>query len=347
MNQPTFKYVEDYIEFIGGRRAIDGKMFGIFNYAPPPISLARYDVSIIESLSNQTCELKNPYTDKQSALAIKLVDKYRRQLSNLKIPVIVPEKLEEFRLGIRIVDRTKSVYIEDNQFVVKFPYETKLIDLLKKQSRQGEGSVRFDYDRKIWILGMTEYNLNWIMTICPQNGFSIHESVTSLYEKLLSVESNEYKICLRLIDNRLTLENAESSLLEYVENIGGVLMTNLLRLIDVSAVLGFTVDENLVEYVTGVDNEHHRKFLMNRKTFCNKEKISMEQVLEYARKVNRLPIHVYENGLPKNDTEEIIYLNRGVGPEVCPKLLVTTTSLMIGSKKQSWLSNAEKIIIIE
>jgi len=347
MNQPTFKYVEDYIEFIGGRRSIDGKVFGIFNYAPVPINLARYDVSIVDSLSMQTCELKNPYTDKQSALAVKLVDKYRRQLSNLTTPVIVPEKLEEFRLGIRLVDRSKSVYIEDNRFVVKFPYDTKLIDLLKKQVKQGEGSIKFDFDRKLWMLGMTEYNLNWIMTICPQNGFSIHDSVTSLYEKMLSIENSDYKICLKLINDQLILENAESSLLEYVENIGGIAMNNLLKLVDASAVLGFTLDENLNDYINKLGDEHDRNFLINRKTVCSKEKVSMEQVLEYARKVNRLPIHVYETGLPKSNTEDIIYLNRGVGPEICPKLLVTTTSLMIGSKKQSWVSNAEKIIILE
>jgi hypothetical protein len=347
MNQPTFKYVEDYIEFIGGRRNIDGKVFGIFNYAPVPINLARYDVSIVDSLSMQTCELKNPYTDKQSALAVKLVDKYRRQLSNLTTPVIVPEKLEEFRLGIRLVDRSKSVYIEDNQFVVKFPYDTKLIDLLKKQVKQGEGSIKFDFDKKLWMLGMTEYNLNWIMTICPQNGFSIHDSVASLYEKMLSIENSDYKICLKLINDQLILENAESSLLEYVENIGGIAMNNLLKLVDASAVLGFTLDENLNDYINKLGDEHHRNFLINRKTVCSKEKVSMEQVLEYARKVNRLPIHVYETGLPKSNTEDIIYLNRGVGPEICPKLLVTTTSLMIGSKKQSWVSNAEKIIILE
>ena len=347
MNQPTFKYVEDYIEFIGGRRSIDGKVFGIFNYAPVPINLARYDVSIVDSLSMQTCELKNPYTDKQSALAVKLVDKYRRQLSNLTTPVIVPEKLEEFRLGIRLVDRSKSVYIEDNRFVVKFPYDTKLIDLLKKQVKQGEGSIKFDFDRKLWMLGMTEYNLNWIMTICPQNGFSIHDSVASLYEKMLSIENSDYKICLKLINDQLILENAESSLLEYVENIGGIAMNNLLKLVDASAVLGFTLDENLNDYINKLGDEHDRNFLINRKTVCSKEKVSMEQVLEYARKVNRLPIHVYETGLPKSNTEDIIYLNRGVGPEICPKLLVTTTSLMIGSKKQSWVSNAEKIIILE
>lgn len=347
MSQPTFKYVEDYIEFIGGRRSIDGKIFGIFNYAPVPIKLARYDVSIIDSLSTQTSELSNPYTDKQSALAVKLVDKYRKQLAGLSIPVIVPEKLESFRLGIRLVDRTKSVYIEDNQFVVKFPYDTKLIDLLKKQARQSEGSVKFNYDKRIWILGMTEYNLNWIMTVCPPNDFSIHESVSVLYEKMLSVENCGYKICLKLVDNRLILENAESSLLDYIESFGGVTMNNLLKLVDVSAVLGFEIDDTLMEQIDNLDYGQDRRFLINRKTTCSKEKISVEQVLEYARKVNRLPIHVYDTGLPKSSTDDIIYLNRGMGPEVCPKLLVTTTSLMIGSKKQSWVSNAEKIIILE
>ncbi len=347
MKQPTFNYVEDYIEFIGGRRSVDGKVFGIFNYAPPPINLARYDVSIIDSLSSQTCELNNPYTDKQSALAVKLVDKYRRQLAGLVTPVVVPEKLESFRLGIRLVDRTKSVYIEDNQFVVKFPYDTKLIDLLKKQARQSEGSVRFNYDKKIWLLGMTENNLNWIMAICPPNEFTIHDSVTALYEKMLSVEKISYKICLRLVNDQLILENAESGLLDYIETVGGVTMGNLLKLIDVSSVLGFEVDDTLIKQIDKLDYGHDRRFLINRKTTCSKEKISIEQVLAYARKVNRLPIHVYETGLPKSNTEDIIYLNRGIGPEVRPKLLVTTTSLMIGSKKQSWVSNAEKIIILE
>jgi exosome complex RNA-binding protein Rrp42 (RNase PH superfamily) len=58
-------------------------------------------------------------------------------------------------------------------------------------------------------------------------------------------------------------------------------------------------------------------------------------------------VHVYDIGVPKSNTEEIIYLNRGVDIDVKPKLMVTLSGLMIGSKKQAWVTNAEKIIILE
>ena len=47
--KPTFDYVEDYMEFIGGWRDASGKLRGLFDTVPSPISLARYDVKVVES----------------------------------------------------------------------------------------------------------------------------------------------------------------------------------------------------------------------------------------------------------------------------------------------------------
>jgi uncharacterized protein (DUF342 family) len=193
---------------------------------------------------------------------------------------------------------------------------------------------------------MTEYMLNWIMAVCPNHDFAIDESVRAMYEKMLSVEQSNYEIKLKLHDQNLIIENAAPGLLQYIDSLGGLTLDNLLRLVDASNVLGYTVDQTLVDELKKLHSTNF-EFIVNRRTSCSKDKMSMDDILEYARQVNRLPIHVYENGLPKTNTEEIIYLNRGFGPEICPKLLVTTTSLMIGSKKQSWVTNAEKIIIIE
>ena len=347
MITPTFQFVEDYIEFIAGHRNINGKKLSFFEILPCPINLARYDVSIISSLASQTSDMNNPLTDKQSQLAIKLVDKYRRQLSNLTPSVVVPEKLDKFRLGVRTVDRTKSVFIENNQFILKFPYDTKLIDMVKKQSKVGEGSMSFDSDRKVWKLGMTEHMLNWIMAVCPANNFLIEESIRSLYQKMLAIEEHHYDICLTLKEGNMVITNAPDSLLEFIEQHGGLNYNNLLNLIDVSSVLGYTVDETLLEHLKNFDYGLNLDFVINRKTICNKEKITLDQILDYAKKVNRLPIHVYETGLPKKNTDDIVYLNRGISPTISPKLLVSFTSLMIGSKKQSWVTNAEKIIILE
>ena len=73
----------------------------------------------------------------------------------------------------------------------------------------------------------------------------------------------------------------------------------------------------------------------------------MDQIVEYAKLVNRLPVYVYETGIPKADTQDIVYLSRSNALDIKPKLLVSLSSLMIGSKKESWRNSAEKIIVIE
>lgn len=348
--KPTFTFIEDYVEFIGGYRDASGKKFGLFDTVPSPLSLARYDVSIIDSLANQTIEIGNPYTDKQAALAVRLVDKYRRQLLSLNPSIIVPENLDhpQFRLGTRIVDRTKSVTIEDGKFAVKFPYDTKLIELIKKQIRSAPGAAAFDNDAKVWRLAMTEHMLNWIMGVCTKNDFSISSEVQELFDKMLATEASEYAIELDVVGSEVVLTNAPSSLLEYInESLGGLSIDNLLNLVDNSEVLGYTVSD-VVKEVIKVQYPAFQRMIRKRKLTVNKSAHgAMEQIVEYAKLVNRMPVYVYDTGLPKESTDEIIYLNRSLGYDVSPKLLVTFTNLMIGSRKESWVLNSEKIITLE
>ncbi len=348
--KPTFNHIEDYIEFIGGYRDANGKKFGLFDTVPSPLSLARYDVSIIDSLASQTAEIGNPYTDKQSALAVRLVDKYRRQLAGLNPSVTVPDDLEKpsFRLGIRHVDRTKSVTIQDGKFVVKFPYDTKLIDLIKKQVREGHGHASFDNDAKVWRLAMTEHMLNWIMAVCTSNDFIISDEVQDLYTMLVEAEKTNYTIELDLVDDQLVISNASQSLLDYInDKLGGLSIDNLLTLVDNSEVLSYTVSPVLKEVIKSQYPDYYKLIFKRKRTIKKDPDFSMDQIVNYARLVNRLPLYVYDNGLPKENTEEIIYLNRGLGYDLVPKILVTHTNLMIGSRKESWMSNSEKIVILE
>ena len=344
---PTFTYVEDYIEFIGGHRNITGKQLGLFETTTSPISLARYDVQIIESFCNQVLFDCKPYTDKQSELAIKIVSKYRKQLLQLSTPVVLPESLNQFRLGIRTIDRTKSVTIEDGQFVVKFPYDTKLIDLVKKQLKEGQGSVLFDKDKKVWRLAQTESMLNWIMAVAPMNEFAISNEVTELYDAMVAVEQQPYAIELQVRDGRLTVSNAEDSLIDYInEHLGGFDIDNLLTLADNSEVLGYTIDPDICTALESVYGPLW-KLISNRYATFKKSEITMEYLIGYAKLVNRLPVYVYEIGIPKADTADIVYLTRSKSLDIKPKLLVSMSNLMIGSKKENWRNNAEKIMLIE
>ena len=344
---PTFTYVEDYIEFIGGHRNITGKHLGLFETTTSPISLARYDVQIVESFCNQVLFDCKPYTDKQSELAVKIVSKYRKQLLQLSTPVVLPESLNQFRLGIRTIDRTKSVTIEDGQFVVKFPYDTKLIDLVKKQLKEGQGSTQFDADKKVWRLAQTESMLNWIMAVAPMNEFVISNEVTELYDAMVAVEQQPYAIELQVRDGRLTVSNAEDSLIDYInEHLGGFDIDNLLTLADNSEVLGYTIDPDICTALESVYGPLW-KLISNRYATFKKSEITMEYLIGYAKLVNRLPVYVYETGIPKEDTADIVYLTRSKSLDIKPKLLVSMSSLMIGSKKESWRNNAEKIMVIE
>jgi hypothetical protein len=351
MMSNTFTSVEDYIEFIGGYRSANGNRLGMFERVPSPLSLARYDIAVIESLASQTADLSNPYTDKQAALAVRIVDKYRRQLFNLKPSIILPEDVSKlmFRLGIRKIDRTKAAYIEHDKFVIRFPYETKLIDAVKAQSREGQGSAQFDADKKVWRLSMTEYMLNWVMTVCPTNGFEVSTEIKALYDKMLAVEQTPYEIKLDIVDGQVVITNAPTSLLEYIDdNLGGVNIDNLLVLVDNSEVLGYTVSQDIKDAVKLECGDFWR-FVETRRVQFKADDYgdTLDRVVEYGIKFNRLPVYVYNNGLPKKNTEHVVYLSRSIGPEVAPKLLVTTTSIMIGTKKQSWMTNAQKIIFIE
>jgi len=345
MSNATFNFVEDYIEFIGGYREITGKVLVFFQTTGSPLSLARYDVKIIDSLAIQTTEQNRAYTDKQAELAVKIIKKYERQLNSHK--VYLPETLDTFRFGIRQVDRSKALLIRDNKIVLKFPYDTKILPMVKRLTKESDGYAKFDYDAKYWIIGLTEPMLNWSVALAKANDFYIDPLAEDLYNRMIELEQTPYQIELQEVDGCLSIKNAATSLIEYVTtHLGGLQFTNLFRLIDSAPVLGYTINQLLLDKLT----DYEKQFLpliKNRQVKLSTTEWNLSRIKQYAIITNRLPIYVYDTKLEWKESEEIKYINRMTKYDLEPKLLVANTSMMIGPKKQSWLSNAEKIVILE
>ena len=115
----TFAYIEDYMEVIAGERnPVTGSLYGLFASTPPIVSLARYDVNIVNSMAAATMDGR-ALTDKQADLAVKIVLKYRKQLEKLGIDV-APAEYPQFRLGIRTIDRRRLLYVKDDHIVLQF-----------------------------------------------------------------------------------------------------------------------------------------------------------------------------------------------------------------------------------
>lgn len=345
MSTYSFSYVEDYIEFIGGYRALTGKVYSLFDYKSSPLQLAKYDLGIINSLCVQTVDLKRPYTDRQAELAVKLILKYVKQLNRLQIEL--PDQLNTFRYGIREVDRTKKAFLENGKIILKFPYDTKILSVVKKCIKENVGSATFDNESKFWKLGLTEPALNWAITIASINGFNIDEELQHLYNALIETEKIPFNIELRLIDNKFTISNAADSLISYIEtHLGGFASDNILRLVDSSSVLGYTVSTDISKIVKK-QYPKYWKIISKKNVKLDKNEYSMESLIEYAKLTDRLPIYLYDTQLPYIDTDEVKYLNICNKIDIVPKLLVTKTSMMIGPKKQAWKANSEKIVILE
>lgn len=200
-------YLEDYLEFIGGYRTLNGKLspIGVAN-----VRLANYDQNIVNTLGYQT-STGNGLTDRQYELAKKLVHKYRRQLQQKGITV--PEVLE-LRIPIRHVDRSQTLNYDENanKLIVKFPYRSDLVESIRALVSISCGEFGFDREQKLWKADCSLPNLVWLVDWAQKNKFDICFDHNQLLEQLYSDISTP---CLKFDEesnNKLIVENNPGSI---------------------------------------------------------------------------------------------------------------------------------------
>jgi hypothetical protein len=290
-----FSSVEDYIEVINGDRNPDtGKIYDLFSSTPPIVSLARYDVQILSSMSQAT-QTGRALTDRQAELAVKLVLKYRKQLEKLDIDVS-PVQSPTFRLGVRQIDRRRLLYVEKDSIVLKFPYETSLINDIRDLSKISQGSWRFDANNKLWQLAITETNVIAAYGFAQNNQFEISEEFSQYVKAVEACEQTPYEIKLVKKDHGLTITNAANSLTDAVNNWCGFDVGNLDSLVDNSAVYGYTVDELLLYDITLKYGSRITNLMTAQESkFAPSSDISVfEDIIKYASITGRYPIYIYE-----------------------------------------------------
>jgi hypothetical protein len=377
----TFSHVEDYIEVINGDvNPQTGKPYGLFDTTPPIINLARYDVNIISNMSSSSGN-GNALTDKQGDLAVKLILKYRRQLSAVNIDV-TPVDCERppFRKPLRVVDRTRAVYIDNGKIILQFPYDTKLIDGIRELAKLSQGRWTFDKTTRKWILSLTETNVVAAGGFAKINGFEISPEFSSIEKTITDCESIPYAIELQKIENQFTVTNADKNLLQYInDNIGGLEHSNLYNLVDNSSILGYSVSSSIEDEIRNSKSQRFYNLLARKQIKFSpdilNEKDNTEyysDIFEYANAVNRWPIFVYEPDMSdrlyqgmivtnfeedeilkvKNHRDEINITNKKIvyfnkynyrWMDNIP-LLVSSAGMMHGGEKTMLLQRAEKII---
>lgn len=361
----TFPYVEDYIELLAG---YDPGNALIFNSGKYSFSLARYDVNIVQSMASASLWNSQAYTDKQGELAVKLVLKYKRQFASHNIDISLVEENPQWRQPLRIIDRSQRIWLDGEDLVARFPYNSTWIEDFKKLKDSGQGRSRWDHDAKVWRLALTEYNVNWLVSWGDSYKFDIDPEVRRLYDQVVAAEATPYAIKLTQDGDQLTITNAADSLVEYINTkLGGFGLDNITKLVDASGVLGYTVDPKLV-YPELLDLFGPERIVHVPST----EPGSMELIFDYAELTGRWPVCIYNPGntqtvdLSRFPEDKVVRFDPTGRTKTCdynyydvkvvyanriPKewnypipLLVSTVEMMYGGKRMEWLNRAEKVI---
>jgi hypothetical protein len=371
MNLTTFKYVEDYIEYISGWRDASGLVFA----QEPSISLARYDVNMVESLSNQSSSGIG-YTDRQASLAKMLVLKYERQLLKKNISVAPIHENAEFRLPIRTIDRSTRLWIENDIVNLRFPFKDNYIESIRQVAKESRGFLKFDKPNRVWRSALTEHNLTCMYVFATSNQFDIDPEVEQLMQQVLAAESESYAIELQIAASGFQIINAAPGLIEYIENVvGGFGDDNILKLLDWSSILGYTVDKKIEELVIQDAGTRFYSLCTNNVLSLAKNNITEDtigEIVNYARATDRLPIYLFA---PDQSTDLIAQFSKyfdasetailvSVDQEISPKhkliytskihknqvdripLLVSGATMMFGGDRQLWVQQAEKVVYL-
>lgn len=368
-----FSFVEDYLEIINGDRdPTTGKIYGLFDSTKPIVSLARYDVQVLASMSSAT-QSGRALTDRQAELAVKIILKYRKQLEKLEIDVSSIEH-PEYRLGIRQIDRRRLLYIEDNSIALKFPYETKLIDDLRDLAKLSQGKWNFDSANKVWRLAVTETNVVAANGFAENHQFEIDNEFKSYLQLVIDCEKNNYEIKLVNADTGLSIQNAPKSLTEAINNYCGFDSSNIDLLVDNSAVYGYSVDQDIQQNIVTKYSPRIYNLMQSQESKFkpDSDHTVYTDLLRYAEITRRFPIYVYEpdmsNRLYKNFVEQyfhpddvhqvkhfksepitvhkkVIYFHKYTAAWNQPiPLLVSGQGMMHGGEKTLLLQQAEKVV---
>jgi hypothetical protein len=369
-----FPYVEDYLEVINGDRdPVTGKLHGLFDSTPPIISLARYDVNIVASMSSNT-QTGNALTDRQAEIACKIILKYRKQLAARSIDV-TPVETPAFRIPLRTIDRRRLMTLVGDEICLKFPFETKLIDQVRDMSKDSQGHWRWFNASKEWRVGLTETNLVAAIGIGRLNQFEIDPELLELEQRILDIEATPYEIKLVNTNNQIAITNLPPSLGNYIEaELGGLNNNNVVRLIDNSSLLGYSVDR-VLEYTVTKDHPLRVFNLMlgrEHRFAPNSESDILEDIIYYAELTNRWPIYVYEPDMsdrlykgfvekyftpdqvykstsnkkqPEVEGKRVVFFNKyAANWDLEIPLLLSSAGMMHGGEKTMLLQRAEKVV---
>ena len=172
-----------------------------------PIKYNMWDDKIITDFDLQI-SLGVGFTEKQSALAIKILKKYAPKLS-MSLGSDISNYLENpaYKLPIREINTSKKMSVMDHVLYgrvisVIFPYNETYVTKIKEYKTSNDYRT-WSKDLKSWIFSLTETNLKFLMDFAIEENFEISDEIAKLFSQSKEIISNmEHHIPMLVIEDK-------------------------------------------------------------------------------------------------------------------------------------------------
>lgn len=173
------------------------------------VKLNSYDSNVVDSFSNQIF-MGRGFTEKQSALAVKLLKKYCGNLELATNKSIEPHLTNpQFRFAIRKLGATpsKRVYVESHEqwgkvIKVEFPYSEEKVNRIRK-NRDLASLMVWDADTKSWNFALNEANIKFVCDLTSNDSFVYDEEFKSYADQVDEIIKNmESHIPMLVLEDR-------------------------------------------------------------------------------------------------------------------------------------------------
>jgi len=239
-------YIEDFITSL------------IHNRVP----LNAYDSNVVNSFYFQILSM-NGFTEKQSALAIRISNRYAAALSRIAgKDVTAFLTTPSFKYTIRKTVNTRSVNIVENEFFervieARFPFDETIITEIRKFKNQNyDNLVTWDKEKTAWVFHLNEPNIKFVADLFKNTDANFDEEFQNYSDQLEKIiEDMDNHIPMLVVDNGVTkIINATKNMPEIDPN-------DLLEAVFKARQYGVTMwDDEINQFVDTIDPAT-RKFL--------------------------------------------------------------------------------------
>lgn len=158
------------------------------------VQMNPFDSKLIYSFQDQIFR-GNGFTEKQAALAIKILKRQKTKLD----PIVgkdIGQFLENpsFRLSKRTVNSNKKLSVAPNGIYGKiikaeFPFNEELVQNIR-ENRSKLNFAQWDKEEKAWLFSLDEKSIKFLMDYTKKFNFSYDDELHGYFEQIKDVEQN-------------------------------------------------------------------------------------------------------------------------------------------------------------